>query len=323
MTMTATPPMMILVVRRKAPIARDIFLFELADPQRRELPAFTAGAHVAVMTPSGALRRYSITNAPDERDHYAIAVKRESAGSGGSATLVDQVAVGETLSVAPPENYFALADDASEHLLIAGGIGITPILSMARHLLARGENFRLVYCSRHPEGTAFLDELAAPGLAERVLVHHTHGDPARALDLRPLLADHTHGTHVYCCGPRRLMQGVRELTAHWPAAAVHFEDFGTSADPRDANGVKPFMVRLARSGVTVQVPPDMSILGALRSRGLPAPSSCESGTCGSCRTRLLTGEADHRDFVLDEDEQKEEIMICVSRACSDELVLDL
>jgi phthalate 4,5-dioxygenase reductase component len=318
-----TAPMMNLRVRRKVTIAKDVTLFELVHSEGAELPAFTAGAHIAVTTPNGLLRRYSLSNAPTELDRYVIAVKRDDAGEGGSISLVDNVHVGDTLQVAPPENYFPLAENAEHHLLIAGGIGITPILSMARDLYARGAHFRVVYCSRHPESTAFLDELAKPELAERVCVHHSYGDPARSFDLRSLLSSVQAGTHVYCCGPRRLMQAVRDLTSQWPASTVHFEDFGTSEHPQDNDGAKAFTVRLAKSGITVEVSKNMTILGALRSHGMPAPSSCESGTCGSCRTRLLAGEADHRDFVLDEDEQNEEIMICVSRARSDELVLDL
>ena len=320
----ALTPTLTLTVSSKREIAHGITLFELAAADGGALPPFEAGAHLAVTTPNGLLRRYSLCNPPSERQRYVIAVKRDEQGGGGSRSMVDELAPGSVLMAAPPENYFPLARGARRHLLIAGGIGITPLLSMVHELRARGEEFELVYVSRFPESTAFLDELAAPELAGRVRIHHSHGDPSRALAIEPLLAEHTEGSHVYCCGPRRLMQAVREAARHWPAGSVHLEDFGTSEDPK-AGGDQLFSVRLERSGITVAVPPGTSILEAIRSRGVEAPSSCESGTCGTCRTRLLAGKAEHRDYVLDDDEHDTDIMICVSRAqagCG-QLVLDL
>jgi phthalate 4,5-dioxygenase reductase subunit len=315
---------MSLTVLRKAQLARDITLFELGYPDQRALPPFSAGSHLAITTPNGLLRRYSLSNPPSERQRYVVAVQRDAAGGGGSVSMVDQASVGDQLQVSAPQNYFPLAPDGRRHLLIAGGIGITPIMSMIHELQARKAEFNLVYCTRFPDGTAFLDELSAPELAARVLLHHDHGDPARALSLGPIVAEPAEGTHLHCCGPRGLMQAVRALTAHWPAGTVHFEDFGTSAHAESGAETR-FSVRLARSNTTIEVAPEVSILTALRSHGLPAPSSCEAGTCGSCRTGLLGGVADHRDFVLDEDEHDSAIMICVSRAqpgC-EELVLDL
>jgi phthalate 4,5-dioxygenase reductase subunit len=320
----AAAPSLTLTVQRKTDIAQGITLFELADPQQRELPAFDAGAHIAVTTPNGLLRRYSLCNGPSERQRYVIAVKRDEQGGGGSKSMVDDLAAGSTLAVSAPLNYFPLAQHATRYLLLAGGIGITPLLSMVHELQARQADFQLIYCARFPESTAFLDELASPELAGRVQVHHSHGDPARSFAVEPLLAEYVDGTHLYCCGPRRLMQAVRAATRHWPSGTVHLEDFGTSDDPKAA-GDKLFSVRLARSGITVAVPPGVSILEALRNRGAPAPSSCESGTCGSCRTRLLAGQVEHRDYVLDDEEHDTDIMICVSRAQAgcEQLVLDL
>lgn len=317
---TAFP--LVVTVRHKAAVAQDIVLFELAHAEGAELPAFSAGAHISVRTPNGLARRYSLCNNPSERHRYVIAVKREAQGAGGSVSMVDQLKVGDAVPVSLPENYFPLAQNASRHLLIAGGIGITPILSMVHDLHLRDADFRVVYCSRAPETTAFLDELASPELAGRVQVHHDHGDPTRALNLKALLAERNDGQHLYCCGPRTLMQAVREASAHWPSGSVHFEDFGTSAHA-DVLGEKPFSVRLERSAIDLTIAPGVTILEAIREAGLSAPSSCESGTCGACRTRLLAGVAEHRDYVLDDDEQECEIMICVSRAKSEQLVLDL
>ncbi|MFZ3289885.1 MAG: PDR/VanB family oxidoreductase [Telluria sp.] len=320
----ASATFMLLTVQRKSEIAQGVTLFELAYDDRRELPPFEAGAHIAVTTPNGLVRRYSLCNAPSQRRHYLIAVKRDEQSRGGSASMIDDLAAGATLTVQAPLNYFSLAQNARRHLLLAGGIGITPLLAMVHELQAAQAEFELIYCARHPESTAFLAELAAPELAGRVKVHHSHGDPARAFALEPVLAAYAEGTHLYCCGPRRLMQAARELTRHWPAGSVHLEDFGTSDDPKAA-GDTHFTVRLERSAITVAVAPGVTILDALRSRGVPAPSSCESGTCGECRTTLLAGKADHRDYVLDDDEFDTNIMICVSRAQAgtEELVLDL
>ncbi|SAK88005.1 PDR/VanB family oxidoreductase [Caballeronia ptereochthonis] len=311
-----------LTVTAKNEIADDIFLFELRDEDGGTLPPFTAGAHLLVHAPAGMARRYSLCNAPSERNRYVIAVKRDAAGGGGSVSMACDVHVGATLEVSPPANFFPLANDASRYLLIAGGIGITPMRAMMAELAARDAQFDVIYCTRSPESTAFLDEFKTGEFASRVRLHHDFGDRGRSLAIAPLVAERHGDTHVYCCGPRPLMQAVRDATSHWPSSAVHFEDFGTSAH-ENAAGEKAFTVRLARSGGCVNVAPGETILDALRANGIETPSSCEAGTCGSCRTRLLAGEADHRDFVLDEDEQASEIMICVSRACSDELVLDI
>lgn len=315
--------MISLEVRQKIKAAQDITLFVLMRHDRGELPPFSAGSHLLVVTPNGLSRRYSLCNAPSERHRYVIAVQREAEGDGGSKSMVDGLDVGAALDSSPPFNYFPLSSDATSYLLIAGGIGITPIISMLRELTARKADVKLIYCTRSPETTAFLPELSSPELAGRVLIHHDHGDRERSLAIAPLVAQRSGEAHLYCCGPRPLMQAVREMASHWPSSAVHFEDFGTSAHPEHEQGEKPFAVRLARSGGSVDVPPGVSILEALRRRGCVVPSSCESGTCGTCRTTLLAGLADHRDFVLDDDEQETQIMICVSRAKSAELVLDV
>lgn len=313
---------MSLRVLEKTQIAQDIFLFTLARDDGAELPAFGAGAHIVVQTPNGLSRRYSLCSSPSDRDHYMIAVKREAGGGGGSISMIDDVSAGDSLTVSHPENYFALSEDARTHLLIAGGIGITPIMAMARQLEERGVDYRLIYCVRSPEHAAFGDELTTGVLSERALLHCDYGDRQQSLDLTALLANRDSEAHVYCCGPRGLMSAVREAAHHWPAKTVHFEDFGTS-DQLDATDERTFRVRLARSGDVVEVPPGQSILDVLKRHGYDVPSSCESGTCGTCRTALLAGVADHRDYVLDDSEHGTNIMICVSRAVSDELTLDL
>jgi len=306
-------------VTRAERIADDIHLFEFRDPAGADLPAFFAGAHVSVRVPNGLVRKYSLCNDPAERDRYVIAVKREPSSRGGSQSLIDDTRLGDELPVSAPVNNFALARSPGGYLLVAGGIGITPIVAMMHQLRANGGRFHLYYCTRAATTTAFREELAEfRGQGNNVTLHHDGGDPAQSLDLWPIV-EAPKGRHLYCCGPRGLMQAVRDMTGHWSPSAVHFESF-TDAAPRPDD--RPFTVRLARSGATVEVPVGMTILEALRAHGVEVPSSCESGTCGTCRTRLIAGEADHRDLVLAEDERARNIMLCVSRAISAELVID-
>lgn len=312
-------PQMLLRITAAHDVADGIRGFELVQPDGSELPVFTPGSHVKVQTPSGALRKYSLCNDPAERHRYVIAVKRDAGGRGGSISMHDSVREGDTLPTSIPENAFPLVSNAKAFLFIAGGIGITPILSMIRSFGDLPPSpWKLLYLSRSPESTAFADELRS--LGKHVTVHHDHGDPARSFDLWPAL-EKPGSAHIYCCGPRPLMESVRDMTGHWSPGKVHFESFneGGGVKPDD----KPFKVRLARSAREFEVPVGTSILKVLREQGGSAPSSCESGTCGTCRTTLLAGEADHRDMVLMPEEMATQIMICVSRAKSTELVLDL
>ncbi|HEY3178599.1 MAG TPA: PDR/VanB family oxidoreductase [Casimicrobiaceae bacterium] len=303
-------------------IATGIFRYDLRRPDGGDLPPFTAGAHVTVWLPNGGTRCFSLANNPLERNRYEIAVKREDTGRGGSKILVDRIRQGDELAVSAPDNWFALASNVSEFLFVAGGIGITPIMAMMRDLNAtNAARYKLYYLTRSPSLTPFITELQAPEFAGKVALHHDQGDLERAFDLWPLFERPT-AAHVYCCGPQGLMDTVRDMTGHWPTSAIHFESFTNAfAVPRLDD--TPFAVRLAKSGDVLTVPAGVSIIDALRAHGCRVPSSCESGTCGTCRTRLLAGEADHRDLVLAPDERAENIMVCVSRAKSAELVLDL
>ena len=313
---------MTLRVESASPVAKDIRQFDLVHPEGADLPEFTPGAHLLVQAPNGVTRRYSLCGAPQERRRYSIAVKRETNGRGGSISMVDSIKIGDLLHLSLPRNEFELDDAAPSFLFIAGGIGITPMRSMIRHLMNTGDKpFKLYYLSRDPEMTAYGDELGAPELCGKVVVHHDHGDPTRSFDLWPLLEKPT-GAHIYCCGPAALMDAVRDMTGHWSTRAVHFEDFGVGRSARTAED-KAFVVRIGFGGPSIAIPADGSILAALRAHGYRVRSSCESGTCGTCRTKLLGGEPDHRDLVLTDTERAHEIMVCVSRAHSPELVIEL
>ncbi len=312
-------PLQVTAIERQT---ADIVTFTLAALDRGELPSFTPGAHLQVQTPSGVARKYSINNAATRSNHYDISVKREAHGNGGSRSMIDELTVGAIVHCAPPENAFALMPSLGGYLFIAGGIGITPILSMIDTLSANDSSaqWSLIYLTRNREETAFYDVLDAHANATNIHIHHDDGEPSNAYDLWPALESPT-SAQIYCCGPRRLMDDVRDMTGHWPMGSVHFESFidGNTARADD----HAFKVKLAKRGLTIDVPVGMSILSALRANGCEIASSCESGSCGTCRTTLVAGEAEHRDFVLLPEEFASQIMICVSRAKSDLLTLDL
>jgi phthalate 4,5-dioxygenase reductase component len=308
-------------VTRSEPAAEGIRLFEFRDASGFELPLFTPGSHIAVRVPNGSLRNYSLCCDPADRSRYVVAVKREEGGRGGSISLIDEVKAGDIIEVSLPRNLFELKAAAQSYVFIAGGIGVTPILSMIYWVRANCDKpFKLYYLTRNAGLAAFLRELSAPSLRSNVTIHHDQGDPEKAFDLWPLF-ETVSKAHIYCCGPRPLIEAVRDMTGHWPLSQVHFEDFGSDLVRPRADD-KPFKVRLARSNGEFEIPVGTSILEVMRAHGLGVPSSCESGTCGTCRTRLISGEVDHRDMVLTPAERASNIMVCVSRAKSDELVID-
>jgi phthalate 4,5-dioxygenase reductase component len=313
---------LVLTVRHKSEIAEGIFLFELRSAEGAELPPFTPGSHITVTAPSGQKRRYSLCNEAAERDRYLIAVKQEAGGRGGSLSFTNGINEGDLVTIEPPANEFEMSkSEPKSFIFIAGGIGITPIRSMILHCLRHGRhNFKLYYFTRTPELMAFREDFSTPELAGNVILHYDNGDPERGYDLWPVL-EQQRGAHLYCCGPRNLMDAVRDMTGHWPDSAVHFEDFVGASAPHPDD--KPFEVRLAKSGKHYEVAAGVSILDTLRRQGHVLASSCESGTCGTCRTRFSEGEADHRDLVLTDGERESEIMICVSRSKSPTLTLDI
>jgi vanillate O-demethylase ferredoxin subunit len=310
-------------IRHEAPGIKSYLLIDAAGG---ELPPFTAGAHVLVDLSIGVTRQYSICNDPTETHRYVIGVLREPNGRGGSAFMHDRVSVGDQLSISPPRNNFPLAEGARESLLIAGGIGITPILAMCRELHRRGAPFTLHYCTRSPEVTAFSEELAAAPFTARIRFHHDGGDPSRGLDVRGLLTDFRDGMHVYCCGPAGLMRAVQDATGHWPSGQIHFEFFNAAEGVTlERAGDTAFEVVLASTGRTFVVQPGRSILEVLRDHGIIVESLCQEGICGTCITKVLEGVPDHRDSVLDDMEKSQNklIAVCCSRSRSPRLVLEL
>ncbi|BDB29573.1 oxidoreductase (plasmid) [Cupriavidus sp. P-10] len=312
-------------IRSISQLAADIRAFELVDPTGAPLPAFSAGAHIDVLLPSGLIRQYSICSDPTDVSRYVVAVLKDPAGRGGSVGM-HQLTAGDHLLISAPRNHFPLASAATHHVFVAGGIGITPIRSMMTAALARGNTFQLYYCTRSPERTAFLEELLPLMKACVAVVHHDDGNPANGLDLSAVLREQPAGAHLYYCGPSRFMDAVDASSAHWVPGTRHCERFSppkaaASAMPDAADA--PFDICLARCGKTFTVPPGKTIVQILRENAIDVDVSCEEGYCGTCMTRYLHGDPIHRDSVLDEDDQQEFVMICCCRARSEILTLDL
>ena len=327
---------MILRVRQITFQANGINSYELVHPQGEELPPFTAGAHIDFHFRDGSVRQYSLCNDPAERHRYLIAVLKEVNGRGGSLALHERLHVQRLVSVGQPRNNFPLTQRARSHLLIAGGIGITPLLSMARELERSGAHYALHYCTRGPEVTAFREELEPLVRKGRVTLHYDGGVPANGLDIGALLREPHEGTHLYYCGPPGFMGACERASTHWPSGTVHCEHFAASSSPKsflsndelEAAGDAAlsglgFQIKVASSGAVYIVPNDKSIVEVLGEHGIEILTSCKAGLCATCKIRYLSGEVEHRDMVLDEAEQSEYLTACVSRAKSSMLVLDL
>ena len=304
--------------------AIDIKSFELV-PVGGSLLAFTPGSHLDVHMAPGLVRQYSLLNGPDETSAYRIAVKLEPQSRGGSRAMHEAIREGQTLTIGAPRNNFRLHEGAPHTVLIAGGIGITPLLSMLQHLAARGESFELQYFSRSVAHTAFHETLSQKKFADKVGVHYALEPEAVRAYLRKHLWHRQDEAHLYICGPRPFMDLVEQTAAiRWPPEAVHLEYF--SADPESLAGPREvFAVRCARSGGEYPVAANESIVDALQKHNIKIETSCEQGVCGTCLTGVLEGEPDHRDVYLTDEEKRvgDRMLPCVSRARSNVLVLDV
>ncbi|WP_241048422.1 PDR/VanB family oxidoreductase [Achromobacter xylosoxidans] len=304
--------------------AEGIHAFELVHPEWIDLPEVEAGAHVDVHLPGGGVRSYSLAGDPADRSRWTLGVLREANSRGGSRAMHESVRVGQTLTVGWPRNAFRMAAGAEHTVLLAGGIGITPLKAMAHALASQSASFELHYCARTRQHAAFVDELRALVPPERLHLHHDNGEPAKGLDIDALLADAPPGTHVYFCGPAGFMDACENAAKHWPEGTVHSEHFKAPTRPQaDAAPAGGFQVRLARSGATVPVLPEQTIVRALELAGHRIPTSCLSGLCGACKVEYLEGEVEHQDYILSDEEKTHCLTTCVSRAKSACLVLDL
>jgi vanillate O-demethylase ferredoxin subunit len=300
-----------------------ITAFEFADPAGKPLPAFSAGSHIDVRLPSGIRRQYSLCNDPLETHRYQVAVLREAQSRGGSREMHDALKVGDVIEASFPRNHFQLVHGAAHSVLIAGGIGITPLLCMAERLANSGSSFELHYCAQDEESAAFRDRLASSPFAGRVHFHYSKS--GSRLDLAALMAGQTLEAHIYTCGPPRLIDAVIEAArqAGLPAGNVHREYF--EAAQQNASDNRPFDIRIASTGEIVHVPKDQTITSVLEDHGIDVPMSCSQGLCGTCITRVIEGEIDHRDVIFSQEERdrNDQMTLCCSRASGEILVLDL
>ena len=305
------------IIRRE--LQGDVVLLTLAHPDGLTLPAFSAGAHIDLHLSDELIRPYSLCSDPQERQCYQLGVLKDSQSKGGSLAA-HALREGDVIQVSEPRNLFTLAEQGNHSLLIGGGIGITPMLAMAAELCAAGRSFTLHYCARTRDQAAFLPQLAAAAYVSQV---HLHFSDEQRIDLDAVLCDVPEGTHVYTCGPARLMDAVSERAkAHdYPAERIHQECFSAEVE----TGGQPFEVVAAASGITVQVAANQTIVEALALAGLKVCVSCKQGICGSCLTDVLEGEPDHRDHYLTDEEKADgdQILLCCSRAKSARLIIDL
>ncbi len=310
-------------VKRISYEAESINSYELVAPTGDDLVAFTAGSHIDLHLSNGMIRSYSLVNDQSERNRYVIAVNKDAASRGGSSNIHETLRAGDLITVSHPKNNFGLEENASHSVLIAGGIGITPLLSMIRRLGALGRSWELHYAARSRSAAAFLDELSNLGSdAAKLHLHFDHEHSGRILDLSTIVKNAPGHAHLYCCGPVTMLEAFEAATADRPAARVHVEYFKAKEKPALEGG---FEVRLARSNQTVMVEPGGTILNALLDAGITVNYSCSEGVCGTCETRVIAGIPDHRDLFLGKEEQaaNNTMMICCSGSKSSTLVLDL
>jgi len=299
--------------------ARDTNIYEFRRPDGAPLPAYEPGAHIDLHLPNGLIRNYSMIVARPEPGTYSFGIKRDPASRGGSRYIHDELRVGRALRISAPRNNFRLEEDAAHTILLAGGIGITPIWCMVQRLEELGRSWKLHYSCRSRADMAFLDALVKMAGAQ---FHFDDECDGKFLDLGRIVADAPQDAHLYCCGPMPMLKAFEAATANWPRGQVHVEYFTPKAAP-DRKG--DFVVELARSGEEHFIPGGQSILQVLLDAGVDVDYSCELGICGACEQRVVSGIPEHRDSILSEEEQAENkrVMICCAGCKSERLVLDL
>lgn len=314
-----------LQVRQIRMEAIGIHSFELCAPDHERLPSFTAGAHIDLHLPGGLVRQYSLCNDPTETHRYVLGVLKDANGRGGSLRVHETLKVGDVVRVSRPRNQFELQASQRSALLIAGGIGITPLKSMAHSLLQAGTPFELHCCARSSEVAAFTEELVdfnrrAPG---SVRWHFDNGVVGAGLDLAALLAVQPEGTHLYFCGPPGFMKACEQAAAHWQPGTVHSEHFQAPARTEPLAPTTGATVRLSQTGRELVLPEGGNLLDLLIGNGVHVPTSCMSGLCGTCKTGYADGEVEHNDFILGDDEKGHCLTPCVSRVTSRSITLHL
>lgn len=302
--------------------AKGVLSVEMVSAQGEDLARFSAGGHIDVFFREGLVRQYSLINDPEEKHRYQFAVLLEKEGRGGSAFVHKSLRVGDVIEVSQPRNNFKLNEDADSHVFVAGGIGITPFISMAHHCRRHAIPIKLYYCARAPETTAFVEQLTKI-FGENTEVHYDGGDPSKSIDLTQLVAKEK-GSQLYCCGPRGLMDALSDVV-DLHGGSLLTEDFNPAGAKTHTENSKDgeFTVELLRSGVSVEVVSGQTILEALQAANVDVETSCEAGVCGTCVVDYVDGEPVHNDVVLMPDEQEKSVALCVAGCKSKKLVLDL
>ncbi|VTU13187.1 Phenoxybenzoate dioxygenase subunit beta [Variovorax sp. SRS16] len=303
--------------------AEAIASFQFQHPDAAPLPAFAPGAHVDVHLPNGLIRSYSLSNESSETHRYVVTVARDVNSRGGSAYMHDKLHVGQLLKVGVPANHFPLDESASDTVLIAGGVGVTPIWCMAQRLERLGRPVKVFYASRSRANAAFSKDFEALGRRHAACVHLHFDDERGLLDIRKLVSENVGaGTHVYCCGPTPMLQAFEAACSHLPPECVHVEYFKAKDAPITADGLE---LVLAKSQKTLRVGHGKTVLDAILEAGIDVPYSCMEGICGSCEVPVLDGVPDHHDSVLSAKQKASNstMLICCSGAKSSRLVLDL
>jgi vanillate O-demethylase ferredoxin subunit len=317
---------LVLSLQSRREEAQDIVSFELMNPAGAPLPPFEAGSHLLVECAPGVVRSYSLCNPPVERHRYVLAVLREPESRGGSNAVHGQWRVGQTVRVSRPRNHFPLVADRGRVLLLAGGIGITPLLAMAEQLAAQGRPFELHYCTRSTARTAFAERIRSSAFAASVTFHHDDGPAGQTFDAVRVIGAAAAGDHLYACGPSGFLSHVMGTAQRlgWPAAQLHQEVFQAEV-PLAVAGDTAFELVIANRGVSVQVPVGQTALEALRAAGIDVMSSCEQGVCGACLLGVTEGRPDHRDqYLTDGDRARNDCFTpCCSRSLTQRLVIEV
>ncbi|WLH65169.1 PDR/VanB family oxidoreductase [Pseudomonas sp. FP2300] len=301
--------------------AKDIIVIELVDPQGQSLPPFEPGAHLELHLPNGLVRHYSLCGDSQDRKHYHVGIGLARESRGGSRFLHGSIAVGSVLRSRPPRNNFPLSDSASHYVFIAGGIGITPILSMIRWCESNNKKWELYYLVRNRQRAAFYETLQS--LPGKNVHNHFDDEAGRHFDIQSCISSLESNSHLYCCGPAPLMSGVEASAAQRPDISAHFEWF--NAQEIDSSEDKGFRLIARSSGLELDVPADRSILDVLEANGVNVPFACREGICGACETDVVCGDPEHRDLVLTNEEKLsgKRMMICVSRSRTPTLELNV
>ena len=306
--------------------ARDVISVELQPAEAgATFPSFEPGAHIDLHLGDGLVRSYSLLNGANDRK-YVVGVLKARDSRGGSRHVHEQLKLGAELRISAPRNNFRLVESAPQTVLLAGGIGVTPLLAMLRRLVQLGRPVEFIHCARSREDAAFLDEVEAIAAAHPQVELRRHFDDVQGgpPDLRKLLAGKPAGTHFYCCGPAPMLAAFEAACATLGHANVHLERF-TPIEREPSTSTGTCSVELRRSGRTIEVAPEVSILDAVLAAGIGADHSCREGMCGACETKVLSGDVEHRDSILTKQEQvaNKSMMICVSRCRGGTLVLAL